>query len=170
MGKDGSESQVVELVDEFAYSEGVCFDPERITLEGLYCDQLSAYRARRVWEETLGHSFLLEPKHDFILRVKAVGSEPRYALRCEFLTACARYAFWRLTNNQAPEAQYIIETAHIPQAESRQDELWTAPDLKQKQEAAALQQLAQMGSQVESDVGGISSILMKIVQRLRGAQ
>lgn len=170
MGKDGTESQVVELIEEFTHSEGVCFDPEHITLEGLYADQVSAYRARRVWEETLSQSFLLEPKHDFVLRVKAVGAEPRFALRCEFLTACARYAFWRLTNNQAPEAQYIIETAHIPQAESRQDDFWSAPDLKQKQHDLANGQLHRLGEQLESDASSISSLLMKIVHRLRGTE
>ena len=52
-----------------------------------------------------------------------------FTLQCEFVSACGRYAFWRLTNNQAPEAQYLIETAHIPNAELREAEFHAASDL-----------------------------------------
>lgn len=107
---------------------GVCFDPDSVTLEGFYSDELSAHRAKRTWESALENHFLLEPDHDFTLKISSVESKC-FALTCEFLTACARYAFWRLTNSQAPEAQYIIETAHIPRGESQYDRFMAAPDL-----------------------------------------
>jgi hypothetical protein len=108
-------------------STGVCFDPENVTLEGVYADELSAYRARKCWAEALENHFLLEPEHDFFVVID--DSTDDYRLRCEFITACARYAFWRLTNNQAPEAQYIIETAHIPKGESQFERFMQAPDM-----------------------------------------
>jgi hypothetical protein len=116
--------------DDFnSTSSGVCFDPDNVTLDGVYIDELSAYRAKKCWIEALENHFLLEPEHDFFLQIEAINGEQR--LRCEFVTACARYAFWRLTNNQAPEAQYIIETAHIPKGESQFERFMQAPDLCQ---------------------------------------
>jgi hypothetical protein len=108
---------------------GVCFDPEEAVLEGTYLDELSAYRARRVWTETFETNFLLEPNHDFIFRVLSSLEGRKFVLKCDFATACGRYAFWRLTRNQAPEAQYLIETAHIPQADSRREETLHTADL-----------------------------------------
>lgn len=106
----------------------ICFDPENILLEGWYRDELSAYRAKKIWQETLAHYFLLESDDDFDLTVDKIGGA--YRLSCGFYSACARYAFWRITNDQAPEAQYIIETAHIPQTESFNQEHISAPDMK----------------------------------------
>lgn len=166
MAQDGTGTQVVNLIHEFHDTEGVCFDPEHITLEGTYSDQISAYRAKRVWVETLAHSFLLEKDHDFKLSTLAAGSDGRFALRCEFMTACARYAFWRLTNNQAPEAQYIIETAHIPHAESRQEDFWTAPDLKLKGDASMLAGLERAISNNRSASGYLSRIFHELFGRL----
>lgn len=124
-------SQLIELTEELPEIDGVRFDPESITLEGIYSDELSAYRARKVWTETLKSSFLLELDHD--IQFKIVGSNStRFILSCEFKTACARYAFWRLTNHQAPEAQYQIETGHIPQCESREEDFLRAPDMRPK--------------------------------------
>ena len=54
----------------------------------------------------------------------------RFMLRAHFVSACARYAFWRLTNCQAPETQYIMETAHIPVCESRHDDILSVPDMQ----------------------------------------
>ncbi len=39
-------------------------------------------------------------------------------------------SFWRLTNQQAPEAQYEIETAHIPDSASRHSDFISAPDMQ----------------------------------------
>jgi hypothetical protein len=120
--------QDIETKEDYLNSPaGVCFDPDNVTLEGVYADELSTFRARKCWVEALENHFLLEVEHDFLLLVERKGDE--FQLRCEFLTACARYAFWRLTNNQAPEAQYIIETAHIPKGESQFERFMQAPDL-----------------------------------------
>ena len=127
-------SQTTQSIGRSGHERGVCFDPETMCLEGVYCDQLSAYRARRAWARILETTFLLEGGHDFHLAVLGGGVEDRFVLKCEFRTACARYAFWRLTNNQAPEAQYVIETAHIPHCDSRADELSAAPDLSPKED------------------------------------
>ena len=94
---------------------GVFFDPEQVILYGEYSDEISAYRARRVWVEALEMNFFLDPSFDFELVMAAPDADGPYLLSCDFHSACARYAFWRLTNSQAPEAQYLIETAHIPQ-------------------------------------------------------
>ncbi len=129
------ESQVVELTPEVPAGGSVCFDPDNIRLEGSYSDQILAYRARRIWTETLERCFLLDLSHDFEIKVITNTSEGGFTLRCGFLTACARYAFWRLTNQQAPEAQYLIETGHIPHCESQHDEFACAPDLRPIEEA-----------------------------------
>jgi len=113
------ELKPIELTREVTFTPGVCFDPEYASLEGTYTDQISAYRARRVWTEALETNFLIDSGHDFLIKVESFVDEGRFTLKCDFLTACGRYAFWRLTHNQAPEAQYLIETAHIPFSEAR---------------------------------------------------
>ncbi|MCB0317137.1 MAG: hypothetical protein KDD56_00165 [Bdellovibrionales bacterium] len=129
MYSDSINSKIIELNQEVELEEGVCFDPERISLEGIYKDELSAYRAKRVWIEVLESIFLLDNKHDLSF-ITGEYCGDRYFLSCQFVTACARYAFWRLTNQQSPEAQYMIETAHIPDCEMRQDDFLYAPDLR----------------------------------------
>jgi len=123
------ESQVVELTSEISGEPCVSFDPEHVRLEGVYGDQLSAYRAKRGWIDALEKCFLLDLSHDFNIAVVSSYADNRFILRCEFVTACARYAFWRLTNHQAPEAQYSIETAHVARGASQHDEFVSCPDL-----------------------------------------
>lgn len=132
-GSEGS-GQLIELSAIVSLPPGVSFDSDNITLHGAYEDELSAYRARRVWQEVLEETFLLEGEHDFVSLVSPSEESHAYILTCRFTSACARYAFWRITNNQAPEAQYIIETAHIPQCDSRAQELILAPDLRPARE------------------------------------
>jgi len=117
MFQDRPDSQLSDFTEEFSGREEVCFDAERVVLEGYYNDELSAHRAKRVWKDTLLNYFLLEPGHDFKLQIRFESGQKRYSLTCAFMTACARYSFWRLTNDQTPEAQYLIETAHIPQCD-----------------------------------------------------
>ena len=130
MPREPQGSPIIELKDEVPSSEGVSFDPEGVTLEGKYTDELSAFRARRGWTETLETNSLLDPSYDVVMKVAQAAEKTQFVLRCEFVSACARYAFWRLTNNQAPEAQYQIETAHIPDCESRHEEFIAAPDMR----------------------------------------
>ncbi|MCB0334200.1 MAG: hypothetical protein KDD55_11910 [Bdellovibrionales bacterium] len=116
----------------------VCYDPEKITLEGRYSDELSAYRAKRNWQETFETYFLLDEGDDFELNVIRDQGAHNILLTCCFFSACGRYAFWRLTNDQAPEAQYRIETAHVPNAESRYADFVASPDLRRSQDGPLL--------------------------------
>jgi len=129
MPYDAHTSQPIELTHNVSIDLGVCFDPDNVILQGIYQDELSAYRAKRRWEETFSSHFLLDSEQDFNLEVKGNLHEGKFILTCRFLTACGRYAFWRITNNQAPETQYIIETAHIPVCSSRHEDILCAPDL-----------------------------------------
>lgn len=95
---------------------GLWYDPDRLIIEGIYCDELTAYRARRRWIEALKVHFLLDDGEDFSLKVKLLRSNRHFKVQCNFLTACGRYAFWRLTHHQALEVQCILETAHLPRA------------------------------------------------------
>jgi len=117
------------MTSAYLRQEGLSFDPEEVILEGIYRDEISAYRARRVWREALESNFLLELNRDFKLNVAFEDEKDVFKLRCDFGTACGRYAFWRLTHNQAPETQYLLETGHIPASEQRHRELCEAADL-----------------------------------------
>jgi hypothetical protein len=123
---------LIELNIELNSQNIVSYDPETASLEGSYSDELSAFRAKKIWKNTLESVFLLDDEFDFKLSIKGDISTSSFYLSCKFTTACGRYSFWRLTNNQAPEAQYSLETAHIPNAESLYDLLLTAPDLEKK--------------------------------------
>jgi hypothetical protein len=93
---------------------GLWYDAEKLILEGIYLDEVSAYRARRSWIKTFEMNFLLEEIHDFKVKVVFDSEEGRYHVQCTFTSACGRYAFWRLTHHQAPEVQFTLETAHLP--------------------------------------------------------
>lgn len=93
---------------------GLWYDADRLTLAGIYLDEVTAYRARKRWIEALENNFLLEERQDFLLKVRPVHGGKYFKVRCEFLSACGRYAFWRLTHHQAPEVQFLLETAHLP--------------------------------------------------------
>jgi hypothetical protein len=92
----------------------VYFDPDLLLLEGRYSDELCAHRARREWMSVFSANFLLEPEHDFMMSVGGEVDDGGYALRCSFVSACGRYAFWRLTHGQAQDAQALLERAHMP--------------------------------------------------------
>jgi hypothetical protein len=97
---------------------GLWYDAEKLILEGIYLDEVSAYRARRSWIRTFEMNFLLEEIHDFKVKVVFDSDEHRYHVQCMFTSACGRYAFWRLTHHQAPEVQFTLETAHLPHVHS----------------------------------------------------
>ena len=109
----------------------IFFDVEAIAIEARYGDELSAHRAKRVWAETLESHFLLDESADYLVGVSPHEEEELcFVLRCHFSSACARYAFWRITNNQAPEAQYVLETAHIPFTSDSWLEFQASSDLR----------------------------------------
>jgi hypothetical protein len=161
----------IELTHEFIEPPGVSFCPEEVRLQGTYYDQLSAYRARRGWLEALERCFLLESGVDYEITIRSDHESRLYVMSCHFKSACARYAFWRLTNEQAPEAQYLIETAHIPECESRQDDLLQAPDMRPLglRPPATLGEAMHLGTRgrlsVENSEGtsGLKSILKRLL-------
>lgn len=106
----------------------VVFDLDSLTLVGRYGDELSAHRAKKAWLKTLQDCFLLDSDSDIRLKVSSNKDQHHYLLSCEFISACARYAFWRLTNNHVPEAAYLLETAHLP--DSKYQTLIAAPDMR----------------------------------------
>lgn len=107
----------------------ICFDPDKAIIFGKYKDELSCYRARNIWIELLDEHFFLQAGIDFNVEIEKESDSEFFELSCNFNTACGRYAFWRITNYQAPEVQYLMETAHIPMCESRQEEIMMTPDL-----------------------------------------
>ena len=127
---DAADEQYLELTHEFEQEVAVLFDSEKVLLEGRYEDELSVFRAKRVWTEVLEANFLLEKGDDFSFRTLSEAQDHHFVLTCSFKTACGRYAFWRLVNAQAPESQYLIETAHIPDGASQHFEFLRAPDLQ----------------------------------------
>lgn len=109
--------QSTEFHETSAYSTngvGLWYDSDRLILEGIYLDEVTAYRARKRWIEALETNFLLEERHDFTIKVRLSSGSGHYSVRCGFASACGRYAFWRLTHHQAPEVQFLLETAHLP--------------------------------------------------------
>ena len=84
---------------------GLTYDADGITLIDHYSDELAAYRSRRSWIDVLHSHFLLERDRDYEIWVTPTDDETGYLLSCCFVSACGRYAFWRLINHQAPEAE-----------------------------------------------------------------
>ncbi|RMG41448.1 MAG: hypothetical protein D6719_08500 [Candidatus Dadabacteria bacterium] len=162
MNQEPQSTQSVELNNEIYLEEGVCFDPDNVVLEGVYRDQLSAYRAKRTWIQTFESTFLLDPEYDFEIYVVSDSLRSIFILRCQFITACARYAFWRLTNGQAPEAQYLIETAHIPGGISHRDDFLFAPDLKPVANAP----LVMAGEGCRTGFESVKELLSRILKRI----
>lgn len=117
-------------IERNRYFDGVevLFDLDTLTLVGRYQDELSAFRAKKAWLKTLQDCFLLDSDTDITIKITK-GSEPQqFLLSCEFISSCARYAFWRLTNNHVPEAAYLLEVAHMP--ESKYESYIAAPDMR----------------------------------------
>ena len=114
---------------EIRYFEGVCFDPDTYTIHGNYSDEVSAHRAKKCWLDILNQQFDIEKDSDLVVFIEPSNCGS-FLLNCRFSSASAKYAFWKCTNNQAPEVQYVLETAHIPICDSRYEELLQAPDLR----------------------------------------
>lgn len=147
---------------------GVCFDPDKTMLLGWYKDELSVYRAKKIWTAALHENFLLEPKHDFTFEHGFDRQLQAYFLSCHFITACARYAFWRITNSQAPEVQYLIETAHIPSSDNFTEEVIRTPDMRPIHEGPLMFSAHEKKLEHSSNwVDGVKDILDHIVDAVR---
>lgn len=97
--------------DRFSGTSSLIYDADGVTLLGCYGDELSAYRARRAWVKALSNFFLLEKERDYELSISIHEDKPElFIMRAEFISACGRYAFWRLINHQAPEVEEILSS------------------------------------------------------------
>lgn len=87
--------------------EGLTFDAGNVKVCSRYTDELAAYRSRKNWKEVLNSYFLLDESRDYKVEINPVELEnsKEFEVVCHFNSACGRYAFWRLVNHQAPEAE-----------------------------------------------------------------
>lgn len=158
MGQEQVGVEHIELTREISFPGDISFDTDKICLQGRYGDQLSLHRARKIWNETLESCFLLEGGHDFQISLRSNHQEGDYVMNCVFVSACGRYAFWRLTNQQAPEAQYMLETAHIPNSDINTDQYLAASDMR-----SVLDTELQRAEKINTDAG----IIIKLVNMLK---
>ncbi len=95
----------------------ITYDTDSISIVAKFSDEMSAYRGRKGWSEILSAHFLLEDDRDY--NIKVMPSEgcntEAFKLKCEFDSACGRYAFWRLINHQAPEAEEKLIQSGYPE-------------------------------------------------------
>lgn len=95
---------------------GLIFDADGVNLTGQFNDEIGVYRARKLWVQTLNNYFLLERERDYDMEIVANSEQGNWKLNCTFNSACGRYAFWRLINHQAPEAELRLSGASYNQA------------------------------------------------------
>ncbi len=94
-----------DKIDLSQFKMGLIFDADNVSLFGKYEDELSAWRAKETWKEVLHDYFLLEPERDYEITIVSDLTTLTFCIKTEFSSACGRYAFWRLINHQAPEAE-----------------------------------------------------------------
>jgi len=161
--------QLSDITGSIDLIEGVVFEPNKALLVGVYHDELSAYRARREWLATLGEGFLLESVEDLSLSIRRTDDCLWFILTCEFVSATARYAFWRITRGQAPEEQYRIESAHVASIWERAA---MCPDLKQLKNDGQKDQKGHARSKADAALAGLDcSIVLEsktLVERILG--
>jgi hypothetical protein len=100
-----NQGNVEKVIDFSQYKNGLIFDADGVNLFGKYQDEMSAWRAKKEWIDVLHDYFLLEPERDYEINVISNLSNMTFCLKSNFTSACGRYAFWRLINHQAPEAE-----------------------------------------------------------------
>jgi len=93
-------------------SNTITYNTDDVSIISKFSDEMAAYRCRRTWTEIFGNHFLLENDRDFKLSISSSGEN--FSLNCEFNSACGRYAFWRLINHQAPEAERKLINSGYP--------------------------------------------------------
>ena len=86
-----SEIHVAGANGEIAVGLGLWYDSERLMLEGIYLDEVTAYRARKGWIEAFEVNFLLEDRNDFVVRVYSQQEIGRFCVKCEFASACGPF-------------------------------------------------------------------------------
>lgn len=91
---------------------GLTYNADQVSIEGAYSDEISLQRVKKTWCTILETDFLLIPKTDFQFQKVQNPNTGNFGIKCVFTSACGRYAFWRLLNEQVPEVQFLLETAH----------------------------------------------------------
>ena len=157
-----SEHEISIGVQAPAIGLGLWYDAEKLILEGIYLDEISAYRARRSWIKTFEMNFLLEEIHDFKVKVVLDDDEGRYHVQCTFTSACGRYAFWRLTHHQAPEVQFTLETAHLPHVNAMS---FVEPTLEAEADALVPPALVDLREEGEKQPESLSVELIALFKR-----
>lgn len=99
-------TEITELATDLSkFKPGLIFDADGVSLFGKFHDEMSAWRAKKRWTEVLHDYFLLEVERDYEIQVLSDLNTLTFCVSCSFASACGRYAFWRLINHQAPEAE-----------------------------------------------------------------
>ena len=117
LGRESSHS----VVNDGENNNTMTYNTDNISIISQFADEMSVYRCRRTWTEILGNHFLLEKDRDF--KMSILVSESPFVLTCEFNSACGRYAFWRLINHQAPEAERKLIHSGYPGSDLSSEEL-----------------------------------------------
>jgi hypothetical protein len=118
-----------QIKDSDLAKPGLIFDADTVTLLGKFTDEFSAYRGRKQWMEVFAHYFLLERTRDYDTEVGAIEGTDYFFLRCTFSSACGRYAFWRLVNHQALEAEEKLHAHNMVNKKSARfllGSIWSA--------------------------------------------
>jgi hypothetical protein len=113
MSTNPTESRSTQEQHSIEIEGGLTYNSDKLSIEGSYSDELSQHRAKKTWCSVLETDFLLIPDSDFQFELQKNHEQGQFQIACTFKSACGRYAFWRLINEQAPEVQFLLETAHI---------------------------------------------------------
>lgn len=137
----------------------ISYAQETFEIVGEYKDEVSLYRAKKFWKMAFADIFLLENNHDFKFKIKKDRTSSKFTLTCEFITACGRYAFWRINNNQNPEVKCVIETSHLPNIFQDYEEMINKPN-------PLLGLNEEIFSNIEKKANNVSNILKKIIKKI----
>ena len=76
-------------------------------LSSTFDSEFTAYSARRHWINLFYKYFALEKDKDYILCVDKEDTShgEKYELNCEFISPNGKYAFWKLLNKKAIQAE-----------------------------------------------------------------
>lgn len=103
-----------------ATTPSIVYDTSNVSLISRFVDEISAYRARKQWVAVFHDHFLLDTERDYEITVCPSTGGEEYILSCLFSSACGRYAFWRLINHQAPEAEAALH--HSPSSKGKKSQ------------------------------------------------
>lgn len=101
---------------------GLSFHADGAALITAFSDELAAYRARKIWVDAFRNYFLLEKDRDYEIWVNpSIQDEQCFVLSACFSSACGRYAFWRLINQQCPEVERKLMGLEVTSRENSSD-------------------------------------------------